>query len=170
MPTRKNAWNNGKPLSTEPRNMALLTVSFEDDQTCNAFCSVEQAAKDNQAQAVRQSRPEEKDYSGYHTVHNLEIPNLSVTVSVHCLCSSSGWIAFRLSLDPSYKSKVHRSIYSTNNDSWHWPPRSMDLFRNISPPFILYFPVNKLNRTNRSVCSSSNYIIIIIWTARIFIQ
>ncbi len=39
------------------------------------------AAKDYQNQAIHQSRPEEKDYSGYHTVHNLEIPNLSVTVS-----------------------------------------------------------------------------------------
>ncbi|CAF3323798.1 unnamed protein product [Rotaria socialis] len=37
------------------------------------------AAKDYQSQAIRQSRPEEKDYSGYHTVHNLEIPNLSIT-------------------------------------------------------------------------------------------
>ncbi|CAF4631975.1 unnamed protein product, partial [Rotaria magnacalcarata] len=37
------------------------------------------AAKDYQSQAIRHSRPEEKDYSGYHTVHNLEIPNLSVT-------------------------------------------------------------------------------------------
>ncbi|CAF1072360.1 unnamed protein product [Adineta steineri] len=37
------------------------------------------AAKDYQNQAVRQSRPEEKDYSDYHTVHNLEIPNLSIT-------------------------------------------------------------------------------------------
>ncbi|CAF0835162.1 unnamed protein product [Adineta ricciae] len=37
------------------------------------------AAKDYQNQAIRQSRPEEKDYSGYHTVHNLEIPNLSIT-------------------------------------------------------------------------------------------
>ncbi|CAF1002747.1 unnamed protein product [Rotaria sordida] len=36
-------------------------------------------AKDSQNQAIRQSRPEEKDYSGYHTVHNLEIPNLSIT-------------------------------------------------------------------------------------------
>ncbi|CAF1089108.1 unnamed protein product [Rotaria sordida] len=37
------------------------------------------AAKDYQNQAIRQSRPDEKDYSGYHTVHNLEIPNLSIT-------------------------------------------------------------------------------------------
>jgi len=37
------------------------------------------AAKDYQNQAIQQSRPEEKDYSGYHTVHNLEIPNLSIT-------------------------------------------------------------------------------------------
>ncbi|CAF2714410.1 unnamed protein product [Rotaria sp. Silwood2] len=36
-------------------------------------------AKDSQNQAIRQSRPEEKDYSGYHTVHNLEIPNISIT-------------------------------------------------------------------------------------------
>ncbi|CAF2057881.1 unnamed protein product [Rotaria magnacalcarata] len=36
-------------------------------------------AKDSQNQAIRQSRPEEKDYSGYHTVHNFEIPNLSIT-------------------------------------------------------------------------------------------
>jgi hypothetical protein len=40
------------------------------------------AAKDYQNQAIHQSRPEEKDYSGYHTVHNLEIPNVSVTVSI----------------------------------------------------------------------------------------
>ncbi|CAF0790318.1 unnamed protein product [Didymodactylos carnosus] len=37
------------------------------------------AAKDYQNQAIRQSRPEEKEMSTYHTVHNLEIPNLSVT-------------------------------------------------------------------------------------------
>ncbi|CAF2481411.1 unnamed protein product [Rotaria sp. Silwood2] len=41
-------------------------------------------AKDSQNQAIRQSRPEEKDYSGYHTVHNLEIPNISITVSNKC--------------------------------------------------------------------------------------
>ena len=69
--------------------ICLVDGKIGDDQTGNAFFSVEQAAKDNQAQAVRQSRPEEKDYSGYHTVHNLEIPNLSVTVSVHFTCSSS---------------------------------------------------------------------------------
>ena len=44
-------------------------------------------AKDSQNQAIRQSRPEEKDYSGYHTVHNLEIPNLSITVNMICLVS-----------------------------------------------------------------------------------
>lgn len=69
--------------------ICLVDGKIGNDQTCNTFFSVDQAAKDNQAQAVRQSRPEEKDYSGYHTVHNLEIPNLSVTVSVHCISSSS---------------------------------------------------------------------------------
>ena len=39
-----------------------------------------QAAKAAQTQSVQESRPEEKDYSGYHTVHNLEIPNLAITV------------------------------------------------------------------------------------------
>ncbi len=38
-------------------------------------------AKDSQNESIRQSRPEEKSYVGYHTVHNLEIPNLSITVS-----------------------------------------------------------------------------------------
>ncbi|CAF1495385.1 unnamed protein product, partial [Adineta steineri] len=36
-------------------------------------------AKDDQMESIRQSRPEEKSYTGYHTVHNLEIPNLSIT-------------------------------------------------------------------------------------------
>ncbi|UJR26392.1 hypothetical protein I4U23_007724 [Adineta vaga] len=36
-------------------------------------------AKDAQNESIRQSRPDEKNYTGYHTVHNLEIPNLSIT-------------------------------------------------------------------------------------------
>ena len=45
-------------------------------------------AKDLQDQTIRQSRPEEKDYLDYHTVHNLEIPNLSITVNGKCLSSN----------------------------------------------------------------------------------
>ncbi|CAF1110357.1 unnamed protein product [Adineta ricciae] len=36
-------------------------------------------AKDAQNESIQQSRPDEKSYTGYHTVHNLEIPNLSIT-------------------------------------------------------------------------------------------
>ena len=73
-----------------------------------------QAAKDYQNQAVRQSRPEEKDYSGYHTVHNLEIPNLSVTVSglVHLpLRSFDRWSAFRHLPVHICRSRARRWIY-----------------------------------------------------------
>lgn len=38
------------------------------------------AAKDRQLAAIEDSRPPERDPLPYETLHNLEIPNLAVTV------------------------------------------------------------------------------------------